>query len=136
MSLINCETSWTLTWSKNCVLTDLITYVAVAARRSNPARPAIAAPANATFNVTDTKLYFPVVTLSAQDDNKLLEKFKPGFRRTIKWNKYRSEMTNHSETDNLNYLVDPTFSKANRLYALSLENEEVRTFFKVLYTYC
>ena len=42
-----------------------------------------------------------------------------GFKRTIKWNKYRSEMANQVKTNNLNYLIDPTFSKVNTLFVLS-----------------
>ena len=48
---------------------------------------------------TDTKLYFPVVTLSTQNDNKLLEQLKTGFKRTIKWNKYRSELSSFKNED-------------------------------------
>ena len=94
MPLINCEINLILTWSKNCVLTDLITHAAVAAQGDNPAKPAIAAPTNATFKITDTKLYVPVVILSAQGDNKLLEQLNTGFKRTIKWNKYKSGKSN------------------------------------------
>ena len=58
-----------------------------------------------------------------------------GFKRTIKWNKYRSEMNSHTKTNNLNYLIDPTYNKVNRLFILSFENEEDRiSFFKVLRT--
>ena len=39
------------------------------------------------------KLYVPEVTLSTKDDNNFLEQLKSGFKRTIKWNKYRPEMT-------------------------------------------
>ena len=70
MSLINCEVSLTLTWSKNCVLTDMKIRVA---ERDNPA---IAAPINATFKITDTKLYVSVVTLSTENNNNLLEQLK------------------------------------------------------------
>ena len=45
-------------------------------------------PGNAIFQITDTKLYVPVVTLSKENDIKLLEQLKSGFKRTIKWNKY------------------------------------------------
>ena len=91
-------------------------------------------PTNATFQITDTKLYVPVVTLSTEDDNNFLEQLKSGFKRTIKWNKYRSEMTNQTKTNNLNYLIDPTFNKVNRLFVLSFENEEDRTSFSKYYT--
>ena len=67
------------------------------------------------FKITDTKLYVSVVTLSTQDDNKLLEQLKTGFKRTIKWNKYRSGMSNQTK-NNLNYLTDSTFINVNRLF--------------------
>ena len=80
----------TLTWSKNCVLTSKTT------REVDPdADPVVAGinnPINAVFKITDCKLYAPVVTLSAENDNKFLEQLKTGFKRAIKWNKYRSEM--------------------------------------------
>ena len=78
---------------------------------------------NATFQIINTKLYLPVVTLTAEDDNNFLEQLKSGFKRTMKWNKYRSEMTNQTKTNNLNYLIDPIFNKANRFFVLSFENE-------------
>ena len=133
MPLINSEVSLTLTWSENCVLTDITTQAAVAAQGNNPARPAINAPINATFKITDTKLYVSVVTLSTENDKNLLEQLRTGFKRTIKWNKYRSEMTNQTKNNNLNYLIDPTFTKVNRLFVLSFENENDRTSFSKYY---
>ena len=105
--------------SETCLLTSRAYRKAVAAQESNPATAGVINPKSATFKIEDTKFYVPAVTLSAQDDNNLLEQLKTGFRRTIKWNKYRSEMTNQTKTYNLNYLVDPTFSKVNRLFVLS-----------------
>ena len=70
MLLINCEVNLILTWSSTCV----ITTSAGAGR----------------FKITDTKLYIPVVTLSTQDNAKLLQQLKSGFKRTINWNKYES----------------------------------------------
>ena len=58
---------------------------------------------------------------------------KSGFKRTIKWNKYRSEMTNQTKTNHLNHLIDPTFTKVNRLFVLSFENEEDKTSFSKYY---
>ena len=78
-------------------------------------------------------MYVPVVTLSTEDDSKFLEQLKSGFKRTIKWNKYRSEMTNQTKTNNLNYLIDPTLNKVSRLFVLSSENEEDRTSFSKYY---
>ena len=84
---------------------------------------------NATSAITDCKVYIPVVTLSAENDNKLLQQLKAGFKRTIKWNKYSSEMSNQAKNNNLNYLIDPTFTHLNRRFVLSSENENDRTSF-------
>ena len=132
-ALINYEVSLTLVWSENCVLTDLITQAAVAAQGNNPARPAINAPRNATFKITDTKLCVPVVTVSTTNNKKLLEQLWAGFERTIKWNNYRSEMTNQTQNNNLNYMVTPTFTNVNRLFVLSFENGNDRTSFSKYY---
>ena len=131
MPLINCEINLILTWSENCVLTSKAT------RDANPdvnlAVAAINNPTNATFKITDTKLYVPVVTLSTENDKTLLEQLRTGFRRTIKCNKYRSEMTNQTKINNVNYLIDPTFTKVNRLFVWSFENEDDRTSFSKYY---
>ena len=74
-------------------------------------------------------MYVAVVTLSAENDNKLLEQLKTGFKTTITWNKYRSEMSNQTKNNNLNYLIDPTFTNVNRLFVFSFENKDDRTFF-------
>ena len=71
MHLINCEVNLILTWSSTCVLISTI----------NPNQ-------NATFAITDTKLYVPVVTLSTQENTKFLKQLNSGFKRVINWNKY------------------------------------------------
>ena len=78
-------------------------------------------------------MYVPVVTLSAENDNKLLEQLKTGFKRTIKWNKYKSEMSNQTKNNNLNYLIDPTFTNLYRLFILTFENEDDRASFSKYY---
>ena len=78
-------------------------------------------------------MYVPVVTLSAENNNKLSEQLKTGFKRTITWNKYRSEMSNQAKNNNLIYLIDPTFTNVNRLFVLSFENETDRTSFSKYY---
>ena len=89
-------------------------------------------PTNATFKIKDAKLYVPVVTLSTENDNKFLEQLKSGFKRTIKWNKYRSELTTQTKVNN--YLIDPTFNKVNRLFVLPFENEDDSKSFSKYYT--
>ena len=71
--------------------------------------------------------------LSTKDDDNFFEQLKSGFKNTIKWNKYRLELTNQTKTNHLNYLIDPTFTKVNRLFVLSFENEEDRTSFSKYY---
>ena len=78
-------------------------------------------------------MYVPAVNLSSKDNSNFLEQLKSGFKRTIKWNKYRSEMTNQTKTNHLNHLIDPTFTKVNRLFVLSFENKEDRTSFSKYY---
>ena len=78
-------------------------------------------------------MYVSVVTLSAENDNKLIEQLKIGFKRTIKWNKYRSEMSNQDRINNLNYLIDPKITNVIRLFVLSFESEDDRTSFSKYY---
>ena len=76
-------------------------------------------PTKLEFQITDTKLYVQVVTLSKQNDKKLLQQLKSGFKRTVKWNKYKSQVTIQPQNKSLNYLIDPMFAKVNRLFVLS-----------------
>ena len=99
--LVNCEVSLVLSWSVTFVITSMGKRILVA-RQPNRGD----SPTNATFKITDTKVNVPVVTLSAENDNKHLEQLKTGFKRTIQWNKYRSEMSNQAVNNNLNYLID------------------------------
>ena len=78
MPLINCETSLILTWSNICFIID---------------NPVDGQELTFTFTITDTELYVPVVTLFTQDNAKLLEKLKSGFKRTINWNKHEPKVT-------------------------------------------
>ena len=71
MPLINCEVNLILTWSSTCVIASAI--------NANQA---------ATFAITDTKIYIPVVTLSTQENTKFFQQLKSGFKRVINWNKY------------------------------------------------
>ena len=71
--MINCEVELILTWSKNCVLADMTV------RAAQGDNPAIFAPAEITFEITDPKLYGPVVTLSKENDIKPLDQLKLGF---------------------------------------------------------
>ena len=96
-----------LKWSKNCTL------VADTAANQNP-----------EFQITDTKLYVPVVTLSIQDNIKLLKQFESGFKRTINWNKYLPKATNQVQNRHLDFLTDPSFQGVNRLFILLLKDDD------------
>ena len=127
MLLVNCELSLTFTWSKNCILTGM------AARAAQGNNTEIAARTGTTYKVIDTKLHVLVVTLSAENDNKLLEDLKKGFKETIKRNKYSSKMSNQTTNNNLNYLIDPIFTNVNRLFVLPFENETDGNSFSMYY---
>ena len=101
-----------LKWNKNCVITSQ--QIGVNLDGGNTA-----APTNATLAINDCKLYIPVVTLSKYDEIKLLTNLKSGFKREIIWNKYRSQMTTEAINNNLNILIDPTFTGVNRLFVLA-----------------
>ena len=107
MPLINCEVSILLTWSSNCVITNFT--------------------GAGKLQITETNLYVPVVTLSTQDNAKLLQQLKSGFKRTINWNKYESSVKTFAQNRCLNYLINPSFQGVNRLFVLSFENENDRT---------
>ena len=110
MALINCEINLTLTWFANCVI--------VSTNNANQ---------NATFAITNTRLYVPVVTLSTQENAKFLQQLKSGFKRVINWNKYLSKSELLVQNPNLNHLVEPSFQGVNRLFALAFENDTQRT---------
>ena len=110
MPLINCEVEIILTWLANCV----IIYNDAANQAS-------------TFIITEINLYAPVVTLSTQDNAKLLPQLKSGFKRTINWNKYLSKPELLGQNANLNHLIEPSFQGINRLFVLAFENDAQRT---------
>ena len=72
-----------IAWSINCVLADMTERDA----GNNNHPPPIVAPSELKFKMTDTKLQVPIVTLSTENDKKLLEQLRLGFERTTKWNK-------------------------------------------------
>ena len=82
---------------------------------------------NATFAITDTKLYVPVVTLATQENTKFLQPLKSGFKRVINWNTYLSKPELSAQNPNLIHLVEPSFQGVNRLFVLAFENDDDRT---------
>ena len=107
MPLISCEVNLILTWSKDCVITN--------------------STGEGKLKITETKLYVPIVTLSTQDNAKLLQQLKSGFKRIINWNKYESNIKTYAQNRYPNHLINPSFQGVNRLFVLSFENENGRT---------
>ena len=105
MPLINCEVNLILTWSPNYIISSVT--------------------GETKFKSTETKLYVPVVTLSTQDNAKLFQQLKSGFKRTINRTKYQSNVKTFAQNRYLNHLINPSF--VNRPFVLSFENENDRT---------
>ena len=106
MPLINFGIELILNWSANCVIIS-----------TNNAGQ------NPTFTIIKTNLYVPVVTLSTQDNSKLLPQLKNGCKRTITWNKYLIKPELLAQNANLNHLIEPNFQGINRLFVLAFEND-------------
>ena len=79
------------------------------------------------FEITDTKIYVPVVTLWTQNNAKLLQHLKSGFKGTVNWNKYQSDPKTYTQNRCLNHLADPSFQGVYRLFILPFETEHGRT---------
>ena len=112
MPLINCEVNLMLTWSPTCVISS--------ANREKK------------IKIIETKIYVLVVTLSTQDNAKLLQQLKSGFKRTINWNKYESNIKTFAQNRYLNHLINPSFQGVNKLFVLSFENEDQRKSYSTL----
>ena len=68
-----------------------------------------------TVTITETNLYVTVVTLSTQENAKLLPQLKSGFKRTISWKKYLAKRELLARNQNLNHLIEPSFQGINSL---------------------
>ena len=126
MPLISCEVSLELKWNKNCIITSI-------QREINLDGGNTEASTDASLAINDCKLYIPVVTLSKDDEIKLLANLKSGFKREIEWNKYRSQMSAEAINNNLNMLIDPTFTNVNRLFVLAYQAADNRQSFFEFY---
>ena len=87
--MINYEINYIKSWSANCVISE--------------------GNRETTFAITDTKIHVPVLTLLTQDNSKLLQQLKSGFRHPINWNNYQSKVTRETRKKYLDYLIDPSF---------------------------
>ena len=101
---------------------------------AEPAVNRINKPKDLKLSVTDRKLYVPVVTLQTEYQNQLYKDLKTGISIEFTLIKYISQMIDQTATNNLNFLIDPTFNNVNRLFALDFPNEEDRRYFSEYYT--
>ena len=97
MPLIKCEVNVIFTWSKDCVISS--------------------ATGETKFAITEAKLYVMVVTLSTQDNAKLLQQLRSSFQNTINWNKYESNVKTFAQNRYLNHLINSSFQGVNRLFS-------------------
>ena len=119
-SLINCKIEIDLRWTKNCIISEISrTFGAFG---DPPEKELATTTSGVTFQTNNVKLYVPGVTLLVNDNISFSKYIRQGFKRTILWNKYRSEITTQPRNDNLDYLIDPTFINFNRLFVLSFKN--------------
>ena len=81
---------------------------------------------NATVVITDTKLYAHVVTLLTQDNTKLLQKLKSGFKRPINWYKYQSKVSIEAQDPYLDFQINPNFQRVNRLLFCCLKRMHIK----------
>ena len=135
--LINSEIELILKWIEDCILTEKATREELPAGDDPAAEPAVNAinrPKDLKFSTTDCKLYVPVVTLQTEYQNQLYKDLKTGISIDFTLNKYRSQIINQIATNNLNFLIDPTFNNVNRLFVLAFPNEENRRSFSKYYT--
>ena len=108
MPLINCKIELSLNWIERCLLTTANTAI---------------------FKITDAKLYVPIVTLSAEDNVKLLKLLSEGFKRTVYWNEYKVidnkivEIASNNEEKYIRELLDPSWQGVKRLFVLAYNNK-------------
>ena len=98
MPLINCKVELSLKWHENCILSSAGTA--------------------ATFAITDTKFYVPVVNLKIEDNAELPKLLSEGFKRSLYWNKYQALLKDHAENENIRERLDASFQGVNKLLVL------------------
>ena len=102
MPLINCKVELSLDWYAKCVLI-------------------VGNGTDATFAVTDTKLYVPVVTLKTEDNAKLSKLLNGGFKRSVYWNKYKIILKDYAVNKNKRERLDASFQGASKLFVIAYQ---------------
>ena len=116
MPLINFKIHLELNWNDDCAIYGADTYTG---GNNNNDR-------EATFQITSTKLYVLVVTLSTKDNENLTKQVNKGFKRSVYWNEYKSKIETKT-VDNNNVTkcpLDASFQGVNRFFVLAFDNTE------------
>ena len=117
---VNCEIELDWKWTRNCVTSEVSRIFRAVDPNADPIVYEVATQTiTVTFQMNNAKLYVPVVTFSITDNIKCLENIKQGFKKTLSWNKYRSEIT-QTRNNNLDYLIDPNFRNINMIKPLEI----------------
>ena len=111
MPLINWKVELKLKWSNYCVL-------------SAAGNDANCNDNNIIFTIKDTRLYVPVVTLSARDSQKLTKLLSKEFERSVYWNEDKTKSENKNTTNEYRYFLESNFAGVNRLFVLVDSNED------------
>ena len=128
--MVNCEIELDFSWSVICVISEISRTTEVATNPPNLATDETKTDSG-TFQINSAKLYVPVVTLSIYDNIRFLENIKQGLKRTVSWDKYRSELTMQPKNDNLDHMIYSTFWDINRLFILFKNgNSQTRSVWK------
>ena len=120
MPLINCKVELSLKWIENCVQTTAEIGANADATGAD----------SATLEVTDVRLYVPVVTLSAEDNVKLVKQLNEGFKRPVYWNKYKVidnkvvAIAAANAEKHIRELLDSSYQGVKRLFVLAYDNTE------------
>ena len=116
MPLINCKIHLELNWNNNCVMYGADTY---AGGNNNTDR-------EAKVQITSTKLYVLVVTLSTKDNVNLTKQLHEGFKRSVYWNEYQSKTETKTADNNdvTRFPLDVSFQGVNRLFVLAFNTTD------------
>ena len=113
MPLINCKIHLELSWTKNCVMYGDDAY---AADDDNNNRAT-------TLEITNTKLYVPIITVSAKDNVNFTKQLNEGFKRLVYWNAYKAKIETKKADENLTrFYLDASFQGVERLLVIAFNN--------------
>ena len=114
MPLINCKVHLKFKWLNYCVL---------AAAGSDNDNNNDDNGKKIIFAIKDRKLYVPILTLSAKENQKLSKRFSKGFERSVYWNEYKTKNENKKTTNEFRYFLELNFVSANKLFILAYSNQ-------------